>query len=437
MPLNSWSSDKDSKVYLAIKELLENSAEAAEKHPRYPLIDLFLAMYTKEGVGQPKILKSSMKYSITGSSWKHAFTDKFPYSAIDLLATKGLDEVEKLWDFSRKKFIEEKYFVNAILTFITVGHIVSKFKGARNVVSYVSEGRLHPNVGSKIELYEAADSLFRELYETNSTSHPLSYDDYSKVKGVKGKSKKYFWEDYMDSLVELYNENIYAEAIAGSDWDYLEIVEIDFDEEDMEERYEQWLIYIMITTFLKESHMKTLKYEEIKAGYRVGESTINDILNTNLGSETFIEAFEGVIDYVERKEDGYVFDADDLNEIKTSKKHIEAAKDDIKNKVEKLEKIWGKLLRYISIDHHEKLKTLDEKDFVNLVEPQVAIINKKGTEFSKEEIEEMAAAAHNFLRTLFEPLAYQILSYSILTMIIKKHLKTLEEAVETCEEWLK
>jgi len=505
IPLNDWTADKYIEEYRIMKALFELSGEAAQDAARYPLLDFYVALFKKAGADGdelPEELTEKIKMPKNGVEMDIEFAkyavfkgarDKlnksiFPYNVSDLIVNQGFAKAEDAWKFTLKKdddkvtnaeMVEAKYTIAAMVDFFRFGYQKSKYRKAdeKEASSFICEGRLNPNIVSKQELYEAAGPYFKELFETTRSAHPLNFDDFSGLRGIRGRPRKEIWIDYFTDLCRMFNENLYAKGLAegtavktpkgrgkgaakgSSDaWEKLQI-EIPGDEskkkskkgkkgeearEGILREYKTWILYTLISDYFNKTHAQTIRYNKIHTGFLQVEQGITATLNEDYNNDRFIRAMEEGLDYIERKAEGFQFDGDDIINLGEIKASLDATIKSSNGKIMELQRVLRVLLRMIRVDLYANLKKMNMSSMENLYETRIAALQRGGV-LQKDEAKELLTPENInlkitqtkiFIRTLLEPIDYMAISYAILTMNFMKYNRFLNNISIQCQDWI-
>ncbi len=465
--LNEWDEDHAKEVFEELKELLEASAVAAKDYARYPLIDLYTNLF-KAPVTEPtkphaptSINDKYKPYMVKPTVLKFfvdpKFAYQFPLTIGRHLLLVDFEKGSNEWILARKTgeegafenppneiLLDEKYYVKGLVDFYGRGWKNSKYKHAKGKIVYMCEGRTSTSERLKTELYGAAVLLIKEMFGAGGTTeHPLSYVEF-KQKGVPEVPKGKSWQNVFAEWIELYNQNLYAQEISGDKH------HIDEDYENGIVALKQWAIYFAIATYFKEESAKAITYRDINSIYTTVAEDMERLFKHKIESTDFADNLKKALGIISRHIKGGARNPvvaplhdSEKKDLKTAVRELGGGLGTFEDAVfDRLEKTLHDLIRY-SVDefflNYTKLdvsrlqEKIEEKlrEYMNSEGELVA--NDKKMKLEDKDFKELAIKASFFIRTLIEPVYYDMVSLAILTMILRKYINFVANVKKTCE----
>ncbi|HIJ98214.1 TPA: hypothetical protein H1009_03950 [archaeon] len=461
--VSKWHTQYFGKRYERLVSKLQKSAVSASTGPRYPLIDLYTGIYRPSGAKSAEVIPDADYGEVKLHRKKVLETflkNDFPRPVLKYLVNKGFSSASEEWLLAPTDEPEkQKYFIKALIDFHAEGYKKTAFKVAdkdeQNKIIHILQGRVAPNVELKTSLYKESRGLVNGILKSPHTSqHPLGLFDkfMDKTVGVPNKPSGYTWQQEFARLVDTFNENQYAKEISGGK----HFIENDLRPNVPEgklNQLKQWAVYDAICGFFKSSKAKSISYADIDVDYEKCNALLNKALSENVMSERFTNYLARTLGLIEKKWDSIrgtegnkmIFTKQEQEDLRLSLPEIYATAAHIASIVDDLEKTMPDLMRLYLENLQLNYDLLSDDTIMDSLGTDLTpellnavLLHDVKTSGGAEAIaKELTPKVRYFIRTIYEPVMYDIISMAVLTMILRKYVGFLLGVVETGQGFFK
>ncbi len=448
--LAAWSNDTYKVQNKEILGLIEKSNAEAENAERNPLVEFYTGMVKAGDKASPA--KEYSRYA-TAAHFTSKFKGRkdFPACVGLQLKYKKLKEASEEWAFAPgDSSAYQKYSVPSVIQFY-----------AENF------GKAIPNIEKKINLYKASRTLVSDILKSKANGHPLFYPGKFDApdRPIAGRTSSYTWEEEFWNLVKLFNENMHAAQISNDE-------HLVAEGDSPRNRLSRWLIYDLVCHYFKKQYAATGSYLEIDDYYSRCNTLLSKAFTGYIAESHFINAREELLSYINRYwhpmlknleneadlwiktpeiSDILILASRDKEQIKGSIYTLKGTADKLGSIVIELERLLPRLMQRITekvpLDYDLLAKSALEgqakKDLqparvreAMYIEKQSIISDDDAAATTRTVIEDEAKKAEYFIRTIYEPLIYDIIAMAILAMLLRKYVGYIRGIIRESKRYI-